>query len=62
MEYRTTALRTEDEIVRALVLPVIAAIPMMIAVADIRRRRRIMTSPPADQCNRRFPRWPISPR
>jgi polysaccharide chain length determinant protein (PEP-CTERM system associated) len=42
MEYRTTALRTEDEIVRALVLPVIAAIPMMTAVADVRRRRRIM--------------------
>jgi protein tyrosine kinase modulator len=42
MEYRTTALRTEDEIVRALVLPVIAAIPMMTAVADVRRRKRIM--------------------
>ena len=42
MEYRTTALRTEDEIVRALVLPVIAAIPMMTAVADLRRRRRLM--------------------
>ena len=42
MEYRTTALRTEDEIVRALVLPVIAAIPMMVAVADVKRRRRIM--------------------
>jgi polysaccharide chain length determinant protein (PEP-CTERM system associated) len=42
MEYRTTALRTEDEIVRALVLPVIAAIPMMTAVADVRRRRRLM--------------------
>jgi polysaccharide chain length determinant protein (PEP-CTERM system associated) len=42
MEYRTTALRTEDEIVRGLVLPVIAAIPMMTAVADVRRRRRIM--------------------
>jgi polysaccharide chain length determinant protein (PEP-CTERM system associated) len=42
MEYRTTALRTEDEIVRALVLPVLAAIPMMTAAADLRRRRRIM--------------------
>jgi polysaccharide chain length determinant protein (PEP-CTERM system associated) len=42
MEYRTTALRTEDEIVRALVLPVIAAIPIMITVADVTRRRRIM--------------------
>jgi len=44
MEYRTTALRTEDEIVRALVLPVLAAIPMMSAVADLRRRRRIMVA------------------
>jgi polysaccharide chain length determinant protein (PEP-CTERM system associated) len=42
MEYRTTALRTEDEIVRALVLPVIAAIPIMVTVADIARRRRIV--------------------
>ena len=42
MEYRTTALRTEDEIVRALVLPVIAAIPIMVTGADIRRRRRVM--------------------
>ena len=42
MEYRTTALRTEDEIVRALVLPVIAAIPIMVTVADLARRRRIV--------------------
>jgi polysaccharide chain length determinant protein (PEP-CTERM system associated) len=42
MEYRTTALRTEDEIVRELVLPVIAAIPIMITGADIARRRRLM--------------------
>ena len=42
MEYRTTALRTEDEIVRALVLPVLAAIPMMTAAADLKRHRRIV--------------------
>jgi polysaccharide chain length determinant protein (PEP-CTERM system associated) len=42
MEYRTTALRTEEEIVRALVLPVIAAIPIMTAVADVTRRRRLV--------------------
>jgi protein tyrosine kinase modulator len=42
IEYRTTALRTEDEIVRGLVLPVLAAIPMMVAVAEVRRRRRVM--------------------
>jgi polysaccharide chain length determinant protein (PEP-CTERM system associated) len=40
LEYRDTSLRTEDEIVRALSLPVIAGIPMMRAVADVRRRRR----------------------
>jgi polysaccharide chain length determinant protein (PEP-CTERM system associated) len=40
IEYRDMTLRTEDEIVRTLVLPVIAAIPLMIAVADTRRRKR----------------------
>lgn len=40
LEYRDTTLRTEDEILRTLVLPVIAVIPMMHAAADIRRRRR----------------------
>jgi protein tyrosine kinase modulator len=40
LEYRDTTLRTEDEILRTLVLPVIAAIPMMHAAADIRRHRR----------------------
>jgi polysaccharide chain length determinant protein (PEP-CTERM system associated) len=41
LEYRDSTLRTEDEIVRTLVLPVIAAIPIMAAVADVRRQRRI---------------------
>ncbi len=40
IEYRDMTLRTEDEIVRTLVLPVIAAIPLMAAVADTRRRQR----------------------
>jgi polysaccharide biosynthesis transport protein len=39
-EYRDSTLRTEDEIVRTLVLPVIAAIPVMQAPSDLRRRRR----------------------
>ena len=39
-EYRDSTLRTEDEIVRTLVLPVIAAIPIMAAVSDVRRQRR----------------------
>ena len=40
LEYRDMTLRTEDEIVRTLILPVIAAIPIMTAIADLRRRRR----------------------
>jgi protein tyrosine kinase modulator len=44
MEYRTTALRTEDEIVRWLVLPVLAAIPLMTSAAEARRRRRLMVA------------------
>ncbi|MEO8678634.1 MAG: GNVR domain-containing protein [Vicinamibacterales bacterium] len=40
IEYRDQTLRTEDEIVRTLVLPVIAAIPIMTAIADVRRQRR----------------------
>jgi uncharacterized protein involved in exopolysaccharide biosynthesis len=40
LEYRDVTLRTEDEIVRTLVLPVISAIPIMQAVADTRRQRR----------------------
>ena len=45
LEYHTTGLRTEDEIVRTLVLPVLAAIPIMTAVADRNRhRRRVLVS------------------
>lgn len=40
IEYRDMTLRTEDEIVRTLVLPVIAAIPLMTAIAEARRRQR----------------------
>lgn len=40
VEYRDQTLRTEDEMVRTLVLPVIAAIPLMTAIADARRRQR----------------------
>jgi uncharacterized protein involved in exopolysaccharide biosynthesis len=40
LEYRDQSLRTEDEIVRTLVLPVIAAIPQMAAVAEVRRQQR----------------------
>jgi predicted acyltransferase len=40
LEYRDTTLRTEDEIVKMLVLPVLAAIPVMTAIADRQRQRR----------------------
>ncbi|MFA5911509.1 MAG: GNVR domain-containing protein [Vicinamibacterales bacterium] len=40
IEYRDMTLRTEDEIVRTLVLPVIAAIPIMTAISDLHRQRR----------------------
>ena len=40
LEYRDTTLRTEDEIVKMLILPVVAAIPIMVAVAERRRQRR----------------------
>jgi polysaccharide chain length determinant protein (PEP-CTERM system associated) len=43
LEYRDMTLRTEDEIVRTLVLPVLSAIPIMTAVADVRRHRRNVT-------------------
>ena len=42
LEYRDTTLRSEDEILRTLVLPVLAAVPVMVAVADRQRRRRLM--------------------
>jgi len=41
MEYRDTSLRSEDEILRTLVLPVLAAIPIVTASAERSRRRRI---------------------
>ena len=47
LEYRDTTLRTEDEILRTLVLPVLAAIPVMTAVSRARRHRRKSSWPPA---------------
>jgi polysaccharide chain length determinant protein (PEP-CTERM system associated) len=40
LEYRDTTLRTEDEVVKMLVLPVVAAIPVMSSIAERRRHRR----------------------
>jgi polysaccharide chain length determinant protein (PEP-CTERM system associated) len=42
LEYRDTSLRSEDEILRTLVLPVLAAIPMMTTANDRSRRRRVV--------------------
>jgi hypothetical protein len=44
LEYRDTSLRSEDEILRTLVLPVLAAIPIMTALADRGRRRRVIVA------------------
>jgi uncharacterized protein involved in exopolysaccharide biosynthesis len=41
LEYRDTSLRSEDEILRTLVLPVLATIPLMTAVSE-RGHRRMM--------------------
>jgi uncharacterized protein involved in exopolysaccharide biosynthesis len=40
LEYRDTSLRSEDEILRTLVLPVLAAIPILTAANERGRRRR----------------------
>jgi hypothetical protein len=40
LEYRDTSLRSEDEILRTLVLPVLAAIPVMTAVSERGQRRK----------------------
>lgn len=40
LEYRDTTLRSEDEIVKMLSLPVVAAIPMLTSIAERKRYRR----------------------
>jgi polysaccharide chain length determinant protein (PEP-CTERM system associated) len=42
LEYRDTSLRSEDEILRTLVLPVLAAIPIMTAVSERGPRRTMV--------------------
>jgi len=44
LEYRDTSLRSEDEILRTLVLPVLAAIPLMTAVSERGHRRRMVVA------------------
>ena len=42
LEYRDTSLRSEDEILRTLVLPVLAAIPVMTALSERGHRRTML--------------------
>jgi len=42
LEYRDSSLRSEDEVLRTLVLPVLAAIPAMTALSERGRRRRYL--------------------
>jgi len=42
LEYRDTSLRSEDEVLRTLVLPVLAGIPVMTSVSEGSRRRRYL--------------------
>jgi polysaccharide chain length determinant protein (PEP-CTERM system associated) len=44
LEYRDTTLRSEEEILRTLVLPVLAAVPVLVAVADRNRQRRLVVA------------------
>jgi len=44
LEYRDTSLRSEDEILRTLVLPVLAAIPVMTAVSERGHRRKMVVA------------------
>ena len=41
LEYRDTSLKTDDDVLTALTMPVLAMIPMMTTRADIRRRHRL---------------------
>ncbi|MGH9202240.1 MAG: hypothetical protein ACRD2A_13510, partial [Vicinamibacterales bacterium] len=40
LEYRDTSLRTEEDVVRMLSLPVLAVVPLMESPQEQRRRRR----------------------
>ncbi len=41
LEYRDTSLKTDDDVLTALTMPVLAMIPMMMTRADVRRRHRL---------------------
>jgi polysaccharide chain length determinant protein (PEP-CTERM system associated) len=41
LEYRDTSLKTDDDVLTALTIPVLAMVPVMMTKADIRRRQRL---------------------
>jgi polysaccharide chain length determinant protein (PEP-CTERM system associated) len=41
LEYRDTSLKTDDDVLTALTIPVLAMVPVMMTKADVRRRHRL---------------------
>ncbi len=41
LEYRDTSLKTDDDVLAALTIPVLAMVPIMMTKADVRRRHRL---------------------
>ena len=41
LEYRDTSLKTDDDVLTALTIPVLAMVPIMMTKADVRRRQRM---------------------
>lgn len=41
LEYRDTSLKTDDDVLTALTIPVLAMVPIMMTKADVRRRQRL---------------------
>jgi polysaccharide chain length determinant protein (PEP-CTERM system associated) len=41
LEYRDTSLKTDDDVMIALTIPVLAMVPVMLTKADVRRRHRL---------------------
>ena len=41
LEYRDTSLKTDDDVAVALVMPVLAVVPLMMTDTDRRRKRRL---------------------
>ena len=41
LEYRDTSLKTDDDVLTALTIPVLAMVPIMMTKSDVRRRHRM---------------------